>query len=237
MAGLLYYVPGTATINKVKIVELGLGYAVEDGGPDYAGMSPGPDKASGVVFSLPGASGTQAQPSQAGDYTFEQMPGMDVWCGFNPTSPPAPEDLARKEQIGGHDVRLADGNVWHVPVARAVNGATSLPRRLKWDGTDWKPGDVLPQYRDLFAGACAVWDALVEQDAGEITFNDECGLAVTALAINYRLGPAEVSLLGLFDTESEGEVAKALIDWPTLEEYLKKKRDHDETSSPSGEQD
>lgn len=236
MAGLLYYVPDRRAIGIDVVKELGLGYAMDRGGPQHAGMQPGPDTGSGVVFSFADPDGKSPSLHAAGGATWEQVPGSPVWIGFDPEDPPRPDDLARAEQRDGHAVRLGDGNDWLVPVARAVDGTSPLPRRLRWDGETWAPGDVLQQYTDLFGEACRIWDTVIAGDADSRTLSVECGIAVMALAINYRLGPAEVSLLGLFDTVNEAEIVLALIDWPAVLAF-KKKLDSGEITLPPGDED
>jgi len=241
MAGFLYYLPNVRTLNEAGVREAGLAYALGRGGPTYQAMSPGPNGSAGVLFTLPGASGQCASSEAAGRATWAQVPNAAVWVGFDPDDPPTPEDLARERQIDGHGVTLEDGQQWLVPVARALAGHCPLPRRVSWDGAQWSPGEVLERYRDLEGHAQRLWglvmgaaEATPETEAPPpITFADECDIAAAALALNYRLGPAEISLLGLFSTESEARVALAIIDWPALE-ALKKKAASDTPDSPPG---
>ena len=218
MNDLLYYIPAKKVVTPEMAGSLGLGYAVSHTGIDCVEISPGPDQQHGVLFrfSAGGFNGSERAK-------WEQIPNSTAWLGFDPAHPPSPADLARPKQMNGHFVRLADGNDWLVPVARAISGASPLPRRMKWDGSQWQTGDLLAQYTELFAQACRAWDTIVGATSdGLATFTDECNLAAMALAINYRIGPAEISTLGLFDTASEVEVIKALVDWPALEEIKKK---------------
>jgi len=233
---LFYYLSGRQTIKLAGVKEAGLAYAVGKGGPTHSPMSLGPDKQSGVVFSF----GTA--PLHLGKQPkWEQMPNSKIWIGYDPDQKfPGPSELKREQTFGGHEVKLADGNKWIVPVARALDGTTPLPRRLRWDGSEWTPSDVLPQYVDLFDKACALWDGLMaaavnpEAETG-FTFSQECDVAAHALALNYRVGPAEISILGLFDTQSEIEIAKAIVDWPTFEQIKKNMASENVGSTPGGE--
>ena len=86
---------------------------------------------------------------------------------------------------------------------------------------------MLPFYqRDLASGK------LSQREAQELLeclfvkmneFADVNDAALLALATNYRVGKAEVVLLGLFDDRATVEILKALIDWPTISAWLKKK--------------
>ena len=67
--------------------------------------------------------------------------------------PPNDADLARPKQLAGHNVTLADGRPWLVPIARAygeedgdLRWFVALPQRsvLGADGR-WTEGDVLPR--------------------------------------------------------------------------------------------
>jgi hypothetical protein len=56
--------------------------------------------------------------------------------------------------------------------------------------------------------------------------------ACECLAANYRVSPAEVSLLGLLDGGVASKILDALADWPTairLAEQLQKKKTEDAT--------
>jgi hypothetical protein len=239
MRGLIYYLPGRRQANREDLVAAGLGYALErEGGPSCAACEKGPDGAAGCVFSLPGLDG-QAPGVQAiaAGVHWQRIPGSAAWVGFNSEAPPGPADLVRRKSLDGHRVELADGQQWLVPVARAVDGSSRLPQRLSWDGRTWAPGDVLPRYAELFAAACRAWDSIfgAAMDGEAITLlTEEADVAALALACNYRIGPAEISLLGLFDTDSQAEVIKALLDWPLVVEVCKKKLPAEERSSPPG---
>jgi hypothetical protein len=114
----------------------------------------------------------------------------------------------------------------------------------------WAVRGVKPAFRKLWDVAVRYWDsrwgaqtvsagtdesgeARAEDPADEngdgarlsVAF-DFVGLfdaALLALATNYRVGPHEVDLLGLFDTDSARRIMDAVVDWPFLEEWFKKK--------------
>lgn len=225
MSGLIYYLPGPGAASRDVVVDWGLGYVLEgDEGVQHVGMSKGPDGGTGVAFApKAGPGGRPAQlPHDAGRAEWQRMPGhpRGAWIGRVPGEIVRPQDVARGRQLGGHMTELADGQRWLVPVARMVNGATPLPTALRWDGSAWTQGEVLPRFRDLWAHGIRMWDLLIgiaREEGHALVFVDEAMTAVHALACNYRLGPAEVSMLGLLDTTSEVAVLKALVDWPSVE--------------------
>jgi len=229
---MVYYSPKRQTINRDQAIKLGLGYAMAEDGPTFVATQKGPDAAAGVIFTF-GQSDSLMNPDAI---VWSRIPNTDLWLGYHPGgNRPGPADLARPETIGGHMVKLADGNEWLVPVARAVNGTSPLPRKLAWDGSKWSAGEVQDRYRDLFGEACRIWDLLIHCEEATVTISDEANLAAMALAVNYRLGPAEISALGLFDTKCHLDVILALVDWPVVTELAKKKAAGEVFSPPGGE--
>jgi len=221
--GCLYYLPGKPMLTRRRVDDAGLGYLLDGRGgpgPTVAAMSPGPDGLAGAVFTIASRRGHGAPETTLADKAkWSRIPGTEAWLGVVEDALPGPEDLQRSEIVDGHDVVLGDGFSWRVPVVRLLDGGSSLPRALEWDGLAWRHGDVRPAYRCLWAAALRMWDALAgsNDDGAPVTLTEEATTAATAIALNYRVGPAEISALGLLDTHSEVEVLKALIDLPALE--------------------
>lgn len=220
---LIYWTPAAQPPNRERVVAAGFAYALAAGGPSVT-QGPGPDGAGGHLLAF-GA----GNPSPVGHtLTWTPVGATGYYTGVDPADPPTPSDLARPLQRDGHVVRLGDGRDWLVPVARAVDGTTPLPRAVTWDGHDWGLGDVETAYRALFAAACRLWNGLRERaaTAGEetvtVTVRDEIDLAAAALAVNYRVGPTELAVLGLLTTETAGRVCLACIDWPGVQALAKK---------------
>ncbi len=236
---MLYFVPDKQTITPKQVNALGLGYAMGKSGPSYAAMSTGPGGKPGVVFSF-----TQSNLSRAGKvkweqhYAFPPKPSNDseifhpgIWLGLDLGKEDKPADYERAESLDGHRVLLADGNEWLIPVARWVDGSSPLPRSLKPSPSGgWVEGEVIAQHRDLYEQATRIWDALTEADEGEkVTLDDGRGVSALALAANYRIGPAEIGVLGLLTTANEFEILYSLVDWQTFLDYVKKKLQESET--------
>lgn len=249
LAGLLYFVSGrTGIVNPTVAKELGLGYAFSGCGISSAHADDGPGSKPGMVFGASGAD-VRYKPKRQ---VWQPYPGKEeeekedeekLFLGMWKDSPPGPEYFERKQQFDGHMVKLTDGNEWLVPVARAVDGTTPLPRPLKRGAGGWVPGEQpLAQYRDIFGHACRVWDQLASNNGQPkekkeeivISLDEEVDIAAMALGINYRVSAAEISLLGLFDTRNCAEVVLALIDFPAIRELLKKKQESDAASMTPG---
>jgi hypothetical protein len=232
MASLLYFVPNRQTgLSAEELRAIGLGHAL-DGSVHQQTVSAGPGGNGGVVL----ADGQHCDPARV-----RYVPAEQDWVetpfgslGRWKSDAIGPADLIRDKPLNGHFVELADGKKWLCPVARthgteagAVCWYHSLPRSVSM-GTNrkWKPGTVVPRYRRLWEICQAWWDvraasAVTAQTAelGDTIRFDFDGLhesAVECLATNYRLGPDEISVLGLFDSGSARAILDALIDMPAL---------------------
>lgn len=181
------------------------------------------------------------------------QPGAGAWVGACCDQPIAATEFARPSLLPGHAVELADGNKWIVPIAR---GFTEHEDSLSWlialptivglgDDGRWMTGGVVPKYAKLWATANKFWDVLQSEiNAGgdddepvTLQFDELQDAAVIALQANYAIGPAEVALLGLFDTTAAQRILLALVDWPTLEAFNKKKRASEALNSTAGSGD
>lgn len=240
MAGLFYF--SKRRPSREKLPGMGLGYLVD--GPDAPGpsvgeTSAGPGGERGFLFAVPSLEGGMADLGQAAPEAakWHQIPGTDLWVGHPKGEPAGPGDLARRDPIPGPFVRLADGAAWQVPVARFVTGATQLPRAMAHGEDGWTDGDVVERYRGLWEAACEAWDAIIEacatgEPSSELTIYAEADTSALALATNYRVSPAEITLLGLFDTQSQFDVIKALVDWASVEAVAKEGRKKKATEQP-----
>ena len=217
MGSVAYFVTGKESINSDGVEGLGLGYVLDGSGVSHVHTARGPDGSAGVYFA---AGGTVIKP---GALEFEQFPGKPgVFIGVSEAV--KPEDLARDDQVSGHLVKMGDGAQWEIPVARHWKGAAGFPRRLAWTPDGWKAGDVIPAYKALWRDACSFWTLLLNAEAAEageaedVSFSaeDEVNLAARAIAVNYRVGPAEISHLGLFTTETKAAACLALVDFPSV---------------------
>lgn len=243
MAGLLYYLPGKSEhVVLADLAAAGLGYAFEreliargvQRGPEGQGV--------GVVVADP-----RLTESKLGYWpekqSWRKVPGLEAWVGFYPDDRPQPVELLRRQVVPGHEVELADGRHWLIPVARAaveeqdeiVGYQSALPETTAIDDNGhWVRGGLLPRYDELWALALRWWDALTKAGADqsaeaaetnrvEFDFAGVMDGALIALAANYRIGKADVALLGLFDEQRAIAILNALVDWPTFKRWVQKK--------------
>jgi len=247
MPGCLYYFPRATAAAADALVAKHIPHAIDAGDMTVRGVASGPDSHGGIIVAGPNV-------PEAGYFSERQRwhraLGSHYHVGIYTDQPqPGPDDLARAKQVEGHPVTLADGNDWLAPVAREfhldasgepVASVSALPVVSKLnDQGEWTEGDVLPQYAALWRVAEAWWDAkrqvydeaaAANAEEATISFDFHGGheRAVEALSTNYRLGPLEASVLGLLTLEKAAEVLDALIDYPTMVAWLKKK----ESSAP-----
>lgn len=231
---LVYFLPGKRAVSAQDAEHAGLAYAVDGQGPTHSPMERGPGGASGVVFSFPAVGREISLPELAGAAQWSRVPDSEAWVGYDPQKRPRPADLARAEVVRGYWVELGDRQEWLIPVARCYGGGTELPCRFAWDGARWAQAEVKDRYRELYGAARMIWDNFGSDEDLLGNLSDKLTVCAWALAVNYRLGPAEISLLGIFDQPSAVRIARALIDWPTLAEWAKKKLAAPAASSAPG---
>lgn len=255
MAATLYFVAGLSKVqvSDAKIAELGLGYAL--GEKHVANdVASGPGGVSGVVLS--------AAIEQLGYYpdaqTWRKLSALDsppsaLWFGFfHDHRRPTPADLARKKQLAGLAVELADKEEWIVPLARSYQIGTgaggeptlafepALPRAWDLDEAgQWQSRGPVSEYARLWDLACewfeqrlalarAVQDARdegEEPEEGQVnwTLAQAIDAACEVLAVNYRLGKQEAAALGLLSDTAVRSVLDAACDFATLLKYEQKK--------------
>jgi hypothetical protein len=129
-----------------------------------------------------------------------------------------------------------------IPVARGFaesNGNTgyccALPTTVGVDDEgNWSPGEVVARHAKLWAIAQQCWDSMRDsfQDEGAgaseariaFDFADTHDAALLALSTNYRVGKVEVALLELFHDQCVGRILLAMVDFPTIVEWMNKKK-------------
>jgi hypothetical protein len=133
---------------------------------------------------------------------------------------------------------LGDGNEWLVPFARRWLGSnngqlrpvSALPSAAVYsENGQWTVGTVVAKYSRLNDLAGEFWDRYFASDEPDdkqvpTIWQNEREACVTALATNYYLGPWECSLLGLFTPDAVAQILGALIDRPTLNEWVSKQK-------------
>lgn len=249
MAAPLYFLPNCSkdavapagNLNHKLLAERGLGHVFGEPGStvrlkgltvdtacsQLAGRGPG--NLSGVILCALPTSG-QA-PRRIGYYPAEQkwvpwLDGSQVWIGWDPSEPPGPEDLARRERFPGHAVELADGNSYEIPVVRSpVTGrGTSLPCTMGWDSAGAFEVRIKAEYRTAWdeseRSATLFYGGVADPGWRRIDYEEALRMCLRALSLNYRLGRLEQNAFGLVDTETCQRILGATVDWPTVEREM-----------------
>ena len=232
MADFMYFLEGLKGADHAAVSKAGLAGVLPSPGLGFTGVDAGPDGASGVLVSHSG----RRLGYNPGAQTWRTIDGRTF--GWWNDSPPTPEDLCRVQQVPGHFARLDDGGDWLIPCARVFPSGTRLPRTLRMDDSGELTLDVKPEYRAFAAQAETLWDVVAgtfKVDSGspaapEMNYLQLFDVAAAALAINYRIGRAEIGALELLSTDTLPGVWHAVVDWPAIVAALQKK-----TPSPSSE--
>lgn len=199
-----------------------LAYAFADAAVKCRQVTGGPgDGGAGVLFTL-----NQRDKLDLDQQTWRRIPGGKAWCGHWNDERPTADSLLRPKALQGHTIELGDGCEWHVPIARTVDdnlsGAMLLPRKIVTnDEGEWIYGEVIERCRRLWQIAEIWWDHVC---GGQIVGGEVSGvdpqavhsMASEVLGFNYRVGPAELSMLGVWETGLAGQVLDLLCDVPKV---------------------
>lgn len=226
---MIYFVADLTSFGRPQLGEVALEHAFPEGVElAIRQCASGPSGASGVVV----ASDASRAAYFPDDQVWREISpafGRRRWCGWwKEQGPPTPASLARATLLDGPIKRLADGQEWQIPRAYKVDGgqlSSMLPRALaRQPSGEWVYGDPLPRYRSLWELCERIYDrSLCGEDRGRpvrLHLDDLAGV----LGANYRVGPDECGVLGVFDSTGHAarEVAAAVIDLEGLIELQKK---------------
>jgi len=223
MRRFIYYFPGVSGMNDTMLRDRGawdrFGGIGDKANAGYQIMAVRDGPAGGGVIVAPGQNEPAFRP---GDQQW--IEGPKFWVGIEDLAP-CPEDLVRVEGIEGYDVTLGDGCVWRVPrVLRwdphRLSAVSNLPRVKTITTVNGKfqiDFKVRPQYQAADAMARGIFEAFAEERV--MTEADRFRAAAGILAINYRIGIEEASLLGLIDMEADTEmrILHLAIDYPAYQ--------------------
>lgn len=229
MPGFSYFLEGRKGSASIALLQtMDVGYAFEGNIQSREAYS-GPGNRPGVVVN----DGMTGDVGYFPEYQQWERINDDVLVGLNTQSVPSPGDLQRPALLAGETMILGDGNQWQIPVARRFvemndmpQMVCALPQKMQHIKGQWQIGEVLPKYKRLWELAGEAWDSFVStgKTHGEKLLLD-IDLAVEALSANYRIGPVEAGMLGLFLTDGKHvyDVLRTLVDMDGLEAITQKK--------------
>jgi hypothetical protein len=155
------------------------------------------------------------------DYCPDEQEWIDCggyWMGWSREDRPRPEFLARSPLVSGYDTVLGDGLAWTCPTIRKGGRAPNLPRTMGLDAAGEFAMRIIPAFDWAWELSGEIFDRVFGSQ--EMSWSEAYRLAVSALSLNYRVGPREASQLGLITTENFQRVAEAVVDWDVVKELL-----------------
>lgn len=228
MAGFLYFMPNhRGPISPAILAEFGLSHIVDQGDKTHGCecVANGPGGQPGMTVGRLGSlTHEEIRQSDAVEWVRFPKPhaAKQAWLGWYKDRPmPTPLDLARKVQLPGETITLADGHKWLVPIARDFEGACKVPRCFDLDEETggWVPSKVRSEYAKLWAHAVAVYTAQMEaiasladgEDSVRYTIPDDEALVADSLAANYRVSARELATLGVLASGLVQDIASIII--------------------------
>jgi hypothetical protein len=215
-ARFLYFIPNCSGIPDLKrIGDAGLQHAFPSVG-QAGGIMNGPGSESGHMLAYGQDPDIGYRPTQQA--WIKTITGS--WVGMDRKNRPGPVDLERETIVEGSSVVLADGNEWHVPILRFMNGDTRFPQVLTIGEDGHAQYIVRPEYRAIYELANDMVHKSLKGEGGKFSADDHMMLATEALKQNYRIGPYEITLLELIDSVNVQKVADAALDGPRMRELV-----------------
>lgn len=251
MLNFLYFLPQILRqdVTKEKLIAVGLGTTLRDrmskddlankGRLAMGDVLHGPAGHAGtIVYPLP-TTPTDDEADGVGYYPDRQQwlhvevdGTAGYWIGWNPEQLATPEDLQRDSVVSGYLEELGDGQLWECPIIRLQQGKVNLP-----DTWGLKQGKVVsrvrPDWKWAWELSGTIWDQLIAGiDPTEETAFSWCA---QLLSINYRVGPEELSIMGVLGVASASVILRTAINGPFIEQLRaeQKKRNTPETDSVS----
>lgn len=173
------------------------------------------------------------------------------WLGWKNGETPTPSFLERWEVIPGQRVLDRKRQEWTIPIARAPSHGYEfgfLPQAYTFDDSGEPKPNLDPDFAWLWelAGQIRDWYRNSRPPAEDATpaekqayvppkFNDLVRFATRILAVNYRLGLAELNVLhqlgvALLTQDTVHAICKTTFGWE-IEEEAKKKQPGEETAT------
>lgn len=174
---------------------------------------------------------------------LEHAAPTEYWFGFNHVTGFDPSRFLRDDYVSGH-YAIIRKMMWMIPQVRLyqehggeVIQTTKLPVKAEYKNGQWLQGGVVERYRRLVE----IGDLVFESTYGGTTEGDDTfripdesvELCAELLMLNYRIGPEEISALGLIEisVDSLWDILKLVIDEPGIIELIQKKTAVAETNS------
>ena len=228
MPAFLYYLPGLThdRFTREWLADSPLAGVLRDcvaGGPEFQRRltvrnvhAHGPDQGNGLLIAPVPQRGHGVQPIGVHNERQEWHDCGTHWLGVDTELGIDPLDLLRPGALEGLETRLA-GLIWQVPIIRRGGNFPTLPETLTRRGGKFERR-LRREYEPIWAASGRIFDLAFRQSSAQ--FEEVFDLCCQMLAVNYRVGPDELSVLEAIDTENFRGVFEAVIDWPTVRQIL-----------------
>lgn len=135
-----------------------------------------------------------------GNVTGREPGKTQYWIGWWIGELPGPEDLAKKNQFDGHEVKLNDGNDWLIPIVGPV--LSRLPHEFQVKDGGEVESVVLERYSNIWARSKEFYGFVFMKHS--IFRERSFEYLADVLSLNYRIGRYEASaaVLNLITTEN-----------------------------------
>lgn len=162
--------------------------------------------------------------SPADQEWIEAEPGR--WVGYWRNLKPTPGDLIVDDTklLDGWPAELGDGNVWILPRLKSETEQSGLPHVVRLSSSGCLYTEPVEKYKDLCKDGERLWETLLwmrkggEKPERPMVEPDIFRLISRLVGVNYRVGPAEVSLLGLVTTHNFLLTAFSIVGIDLLEQ-------------------
>lgn len=256
MAHYLIYIPRLNEPDDNALTKAGLGGLRNTGRPIHwhAIRALGPDDGNGMIAAWMHGDQRDCDPNRHAhmewtpakpDKSRDLAEGR-YWFGVDPQSRPTPECLALPHRFRGHDVRCADGNRWHIPAAARLPHCHGLNAEGEWERRVAKQYETFYQRAmrygvelfseiDAFQAIQETVPEMKETDhAATVELDDTDKHCCAALAMNHRLTPDVIDMLGLLDDATMIAIISATLDLPEIQEVLDQKKRYSPVGIPVG---
>lgn len=243
MAGLLYFFPGLApadlrgpgnVLNLKRLAQYGLAESLADvrslerQATLWQITGQGPGAAAGTVLTTLRDGQPPPRVQYLPDVQTWRRCWLDppLWIGQDNEFPPAPEDLARREQIDGFPVTLAEQS-FVVPCIRLPDGRDRLPHDLYFD-EEGKFQEVRKSSQEaLWARSERTAQFIFGAPGQTMSLEEALADALVYLGVNYRYGPREHCLLRWLDAAA----CRTILGWAVGEPILLAEREAEKKSA------
>lgn len=232
MNGFLYILEGLQGALADDIARAGLSDSfplTNQGEPRFAfrGLDCGPDNVSGCIVAGSDVDGLGYYPKDQEWRKVRVAPpnsfgGGIQWIGWRKGALPGPQELSRDTLVQGCLVTLGDTRQgaepprqWLIPTGRTADGGTNLPTDFRLIDATGEFGEVVkPEYKELRELADRLHRLLTNENSkvklkGAGAGTEFCRMACRILAVNYRIRPIEISVLGLLTADATAAVLMA----------------------------